>query len=387
MSEAVTIAGAFELPPGRFPDIDAMALYRSVFRGALKAWGVRPQDIDGLITHPCGYVSAPDNYVHDKFTSELGLKAAFMETMNLGGATYPAMVNRASMAIQTGRASAVICVGAGKFMKPGAGGGEMMARTISDNSLEVPYGTFIPALYGLSASQFMAERNAKQEDLARVAVSARKWANLNPDARMHREPLTVEDVLASRMIATPFHYYDCSIPSDGGGAVLVTRADLGRKWARQPAYIVGYGECHKRGTVSDPGDLLDTGAVVSGKEAFAKAGMSPGDIQVAQLYDAFSSTPLILSENLGLCGVGEAAAFVRSGGFDPGGALPTNTYGGLMSFGHTGDASGMSLVTAGAMQAMGTAGPVQQAKADRVLVHTYGGMLYDHTTLILSREP
>jgi acetyl-CoA acetyltransferase len=115
--------------------------------------------------------------------------------------------------------------------------------------------------------------------------------------------------------------------------------------------------------------------------------MTPADIQVAQIYDAFSATPPLLMENLGFCAPGEAPAFFASGAADPGGRLPVNTYGGLMSFGHTGDASGMSLVTAGALQAMGKAGPVQAPKADRVLVHSYGGILYDHTTLILSREP
>jgi acetyl-CoA acetyltransferase len=234
----------------------------------------------------------------------------------------------------------------------------------------------------------MAERGATPEDLARVAVSQRKWALLNPQARMHTAgPITVEDVLASRMIATPFHYLDCSIPSDGGGAVLVARADLARKWTDQPAYVVGYGERHGRGSVSEPGNLLETGAVSSGAEAFRRSGLTPKDIKAAQIYDAFSATPLILLENLGFCSPGEAPAFVRSGATDPGGSLPMNTYGGLMSFGHTGDASGMSLVTAGALQAMGKAGPNQVADASHVLVHGYGGILYDHTTLILAREP
>jgi acetyl-CoA acetyltransferase len=386
LSEQVTIAAAYEMKPGRYKDVITMTLFRQLLREAITEWGVHPQEIDGLLTHPCGYVSNPDNYVHDKLIAELGIRPVFAETMNIGGATYPAMVNRAAMAIQTGRASAVLCMGAGKFMKPAAGGGPMMAKAISDANLEVPYGTFIPALYGLAASQYMAQYGASETDLARVAVSARMWANLNPQARMHSEKLTVADVLASRMIATPFHYYDCSIPSDGGGAFLVTRADIGRRITPQPAYVVGYGEKHGRGCVSEPGDLLHTGAVESGAEAFRRAGMSPADIKVAQIYDAFSATPLMLLENLCFCGPGEAPALVASGATDPGGSLPMNTYGGLMSFGHTGDASGMSLVTAGALQAMGKAGPVQVAGADRVLIHAYGGICFDHTTLILSRE-
>jgi acetyl-CoA acetyltransferase len=354
----------------------------------LSSWDIKPSDIDGLMTHPSGTIAGYDIYFHDRLVTELGLKAKFVETLNLGGATYPAMVNRAAQTIRAGRCKAVLCIGAGKFTKLAAGGGEMMARAISDPHLEVPYGTWIPALYGLLASEFMADHGVTNEDIARMAVSERKWALLNPDARMRKDgPISVADVLASRMIASPFHYLDCSVPSDGGGAVLVTRADFARKIARQPAYVLGWGEAHLRGRVSDPGRLTDTGAILSGAEAFKSAGLEPKDIDVAQLYDAFSITPMVLLENLGFCKPGKAAKFVNKGATDPGGELPVNTYGGLLSFGHTGDASGMSLVTAGAAQAMGSAGPVQVDNAKRVLIHGYGGIMYDHATLILGRKP
>jgi acetyl-CoA acetyltransferase len=388
VSEQVTIAAAYELAPGRFPTLSCEDLFRTVLKGALGAWDIKPTDIDGLMTHPSGTIAGYDIYFHDRLVTELGIKAKFVETLNLGGATYPAMVNRAAQTIRAGRCKAVLCIGAGKFTKIKDGGGEMMARAISDPHLEVPYGTWIPALYGLLASEFMAEHGVTSEDIARMAVSERKWALLNPGARMRKDgPITVDDVLRSRMIASPFHYLDCSVPSDGGGAVLVTRADLGRKIARQPAYVLGWGEAHLRGRVSDPGRLTDTGALLSGAEAFKSAGLEPKDIDVAQLYDAFSVTPLVLLENLGFCKPGQAAKFVQSGATDPGGELPVNTYGGLLSFGHTGDASGMSLVTAGAFQAMGTAGPVQVDDAKRVLIHGYGGIMYDHATLILGRQP
>jgi acetyl-CoA acetyltransferase len=384
----VTIAAAYEMAPGRYPKLTCEDLFRKVIKGALSEWDIKPTDIDGLMTHPSGTIAGYDIYFHDRLVTELGIKAKFVETLNLGGATYPAMVNRAAQTIRAGRAKAVLCIGAGKFTKLSAGGGEMMARAISDAHTEVPYGTWIPALYGLLASEFMADHGVRGEDIARMAVSERKWALLNPDARMRSQgAITVEDVMKSRMIASPFHYLDCSVPSDGGGAVLVTRADLGKKIARQPAYVLGWGEAHLRGRVSEPGRLTDTGAILSGAEAFKSAGLKPKDIDVAQLYDAFSITPMVLLENLGFCKPGTAAQFVNSGATDPGGELPVNTYGGLLSFGHTGDASGMSLVTAGAFQAMGTAGPVQVDKAKRVLIHGYGGIMYDHATLILGRKP
>jgi acetyl-CoA acetyltransferase len=388
LTESVTIAAAYEMPPGRYQELSTEDLFRRVLKGALSSWPIKPQDVDGLLTHPSGTIAGYDIYFHDRLVSELGIRPNFLETLNIGGATYPAMVNRAASAIRTGRANAVLCIGAGRFTKLAAGGGDMMARAIGDPSLEVPYGIWIPPLYGLLASEFIHDHHVSAIDMARVAVSQRKWALLNPQARMHHAgAIGVGDVLSSRMVASPFHYLDCSVPCDGGGAVLVTRAELGRKWARQPAYILGYGEAHLRGRVSDPGSLTDTGAKVSGAEAFRQASLTPKDIDVAQLYDAFSITPLVLLENLGLCEPGDAARFVRSGATDPGGQLPVNTYGGLLSFGHTGDASGMSLVTAGAFQVMGCAGPNQVDRAERVLVHGYGGIMYDHATLILGREP
>lgn len=388
MVEQVAIAASFELPPRRYTEFEFNELYGEVLKGLIGRWGGQPQEIDGLLVSPGGGMTGHDTYIHDQLVSETGIRPTFLETLNMGGGTFPCMVDRATAAIRAGRATAVLCIGAGKMLKPRGNAGTLMASAISDANLEVPYGAFIPALYGMFASEYMQRFNVRAEDLARVAVSARKWANLNPIARMHSAgPLTIEDVLASRMICTPFHFYDCSFPSDGGGAVLVARGDLARKWAKQPAWVLGFGEYHARGAMGDPGPLYPPGAHKTGAEAFRAAGMAPADINVAQLYDAFSVTPLILLEAFGFCGPGEAPAFVNSGAIDPGGLLPVNTYGGLMSFGHTGDSSGMSLITAAAEQVMGEAGPAQVANADRVLVHAYGGVMYDNATLILGREP
>lgn len=389
MDNAVTISAIYEMKPGRYPDLGPHEIFHAVLNGAISEWQIRPQDIDGLLTSPGGQASgATDAYIHERLIAELGIKPTFAETISSGGATFALMVHRASMAITSGQANAVLCIGAGKFMKPGAGGAEMMARTISEEDFEFPYGTFIPALYALIANQFMAERGVTREDLARVAVSARKWALLNPDARMYdKGPITIDDVIDSRPIAEPFHYLDCSIPSDGGGALLVTRADIGRRMTSQPAYIKGYGESHLSGTISSNRNLIETGAVVSGRQAFQRAGLTPSDIDVVELYDAFSATPLILLENLGMCDRGTSGRFVQSGATDPGGILPMNTNGGLLSFGHTGDASGMSVLIEGARQTMGKARTNQVNRADNVLVHCYGGMMYDHATLILGRAP
>jgi acetyl-CoA acetyltransferase len=389
MFTGVAIAASYEVPPTRFPDVNPHNLYRQVAIGALREWGLRPSDVNGLLAVPSGQgVGAIDIYTHEKLGAELGLQPGFAETLNAGGASFSIMVGRAASAIRDGLADCVLCIGTGKFTKPSAGGAEVMARMISEPDFEIGYGPFVPALYALIASRFMAERGATPTDLARVAVSARQWALRNPRALMHRKgAITVEDVLNSRMIATPYHYLDCSVPCDGGGAVLVATAEKARQLSPQPAYLLGYGEAHSHGSLSSAGDrLIDTVAGRTGGDAFRRSGLARSDIDLAMLYDAFSVTPLILLENLGFCEPGRAGAFVQSGAIDPGGCLPVNTNGGLLSFGHTGEASGMSLIVEAARQVMGQAGENQLQRADTALVHAYGGMMYEHATLILGRS-
>lgn len=387
--QKVAIAASFELKPGRFPDTSPHNLYRHVAISALREWGLRPSDVNGLLAVPSGQgVGAIDIYTHEKLGAELGLTPSFAETLNAGGASFAIMVARAAAAIRDGLTDSVLCIGTGKFTKPTAGGAEVMARMISEPDFEIGYGPFIPALYALVASRFMAERGATSTDLARVAVSARQWALRNPRALMHdKGAITVADVLGSRMISEPFHYLDCSVPCDGGGAVLVTTAEKARQISEQPAYLLGYGEAHSHGSLSSAGDrLVNTLAIRTGQDAFRRAGLGRSDIDVAMLYDAFSATPLILLENLGFCPPGQAGRFVQSGAIDPGGSLPVNTNGGLLSFGHTGEASGMSLIVEGARQVMGQAGDNQLSKARTALVHVYGGMMYEHATLLLGQS-
>jgi len=390
MAHDVAIAAAYELKPGRYPEFSAEDMYREVVTRALREWPVKPKDIDGLLTAPSGMVAGKiDALSHEKLAGKLGLQPRFANTMSAGGATFAMMVLRAIAAVRDGQAEGVLCVGSGKFLKQGAGGGEIVARLSSEPDFELPYGPCIPALYALIASQFMAERGATPEDLARVAVSARRWALRNPRALMHeRGEITIQDVLSSRVIASPFHYLDCSVPTDGGGVLLVTSAARARELTPHPAYILGYGEMHRPASLSETGPrLIESGATQTGPAAFKRAGLTQRDIDLVQLYDAFSATPLILLENLGFCAPGTAGRFVQSGATDPGGSLPMNTGGGLLSFGHTGEASGMSVLLEGVRQVMGQAGPNQVEKASTALVHVYGGMMYEHATLILGRSP
>lgn len=383
------IAAVEELPPGRYPEYDGAGMQELVLRQFLDNVSLGPDDVDGLLTCPAGMATGlgADIFVHERINDALGIHPRFSETVNVGGATYTVMLTRAALAIGAGLANAVLCVGAGKFPKVGQGGADAMARMISHPDFEYPYGSFIPAIYALAATRHMAERGTPREALATVAVSSREWALRHPDALMRKDgPLTTEKVLASRPIASPFNLLDCSVPCEGGAAFLVTRGEQARQITEQPAYLLGFGEYHDHGNISHASDFASMGAGVSARAAFDMAGMSPSDVDVAELYDAFTINPILLLEETGLAEPGKGGHFFLEGRGAPDGELPVNTYGGLLSFGHTGDASGMSMLIEAGRQVMGQAGE-RQVSAEVALIHTYGGMMADHSTVLLGRTP
>lgn len=384
------IAAATELRPGRYPEFDALNMYEAVLSAFLEKWPLDRSLVDGLLAAPAGMAVAqtPDIFTHETLADSLGIHPTFSETLNAGGATYGFMAQRAAWAVSNGLANAVLCVGAGKFPKVGAGGGEAMARMVSHPDFEFIYGSFIPALYALAATRHMHERGTTREQLASVAVSARQWALLHPDALMRdRGPITTADVIASRPIADPFHLLDCSIPCEGGAAFVVARGEIARSLTPQPAYLLGAGEYHDHGPVSSARDFATMGAGEAARRAFRVCGLKPADIRVAEIYDAFTINPIMFLEETGLVPAGRGGAFFLDGEGASGGRLPVNTYGGLLSFGHTGDASGMSMIVEGALQVMGLAGQRQVANAELALIHSYGNMMSEHSTLILGREP
>lgn len=388
-SNAVAIAAVSEIKPARYPHLDGYDLYLEVVRQFLAEWPIKPSDIQGLLACPSGMAGGGSNdiFVHEQLYEELGIQPLFADTMNAGGSTYGLMVQRAALAIQQGRVERVLCVGAGKFPKVSTGGAESMARMVSHEIYEFPYGTFIPALYAQVATRHMHEYGTTAEQLAEVCVSTREWALLNPQASTYgTEALSVEKVRQSRPIASPFNLYDCSIPLEGGAALLVCSEAFAKRFSDQPAYVLGMGEFHNHRNIHQAESLTDIGCGKAGQQAYAMAGLIPSDIDFAQIYDAFSINPLVFMEELGLCPKGKGGEFFQSGASRPGGDLPVNTYGGLLSFGHTGDASGMSMIVEGARQIMGIAGERQLDKADMGIIHSYGGMMSEHSTLILGRS-
>jgi len=384
------IAAASEMRPGRYPAEDGVSLYQKVLKELLREWPIKPSDVGGLFVAPAGMVSGngADVFIHERLIDDLGIHPTIAETINAGGATYSVMIQRAALAIEKGLSDGILCIGAGKFPKVGAGGAEEMAKILSHPEFEFPYGTAVYALYALVATAHMEAFGTAPEQLARVAVSERKWALHNPKALMRdKGALSIEDVLASRMIATPFHLLDCSVPCEGGGAVLVCSEAMAKKINPNPAYILGFGEKHDYGFISQSRSFTSLlGASDTGKAAFKMAGLTPKDIDFVELYDAFSINPIVLLEDLGFVPKGKGGPFIMEGHTDPGGDLPSNTYGGLLSFGHTGDASGISMIIEGALQIMGKAPGIQLEKAEVCLVHTYGGMMAEHATLILGRH-
>jgi acetyl-CoA acetyltransferase len=223
------------------------------------------------------------------------------------------------------------------------------------------------------------------EHLASVAVQARRYAARNPAAQM-RDPISIDDVLASRMIADPLHLLDCSLVSDGGAAVILTSAERAADFPHRPVYILGAGEGHSHEHISQARSLTTSAAVASGRLAFEMAGLRPADIDVAGIYDCFTPVVLIELEDLGFCEKGEAGAFVAEGETAPGGTLPMNTHGGLLSHCHPGNPGAMFALTEMVAQLRHTAGERQVENAETALAHAQGGVMSSHATLILGTE-
>jgi acetyl-CoA acetyltransferase len=245
--------------------------------------------------------------------------------------------------------------------------------------LPVPIGP-----YALVAARHMAQYGTTPEQLAEVAVTARRWARLNPKA-WSRDPLTVDDVLASRMISDPLHKLDCCLVTDGGGAVVLTHGDRARDAARRPIRVIGAGESHGHWHLTQHADLTVSPGVISGREAFGQAGITPADVDVIQPYDAFTINVIMHLEDLGFCPKGEGGRFVEGGRLGPGGDLPALTSGGGLSYCHPG-ALGLLLLIETVRQLRGECGERQVPDARIGVAHGMGGFNSIATTAVFARD-
>ncbi len=384
--QPIAIAAVSELKPGRYPEFDEHEIYRQVLRRFLAEWPVKPADINGLLAAPAGMASGggADIFIHEHLCEELGIQPPFADTMNAGGSTYGLMVQRAAAAIRAGLTDSVLCIGAGTFPNIGSGGAEASARMAGHQDFDALYGIFIPPLYAQAATRHMHEFGTTKEQMAKVAVASRQWAMQHPEALMRpKGEISVQDVLDSKPIASPFNLLDCSVPCDGGAAVLVCDQYVAQRICPQPAWLLGFGEAHTHSNISQSRDLINMGGKTAGDAAYRMADITPSEIDIFELYDSFSFNPLLNVENLGVVPPGKGGEFWDEMRGAPGGDTPVNTYGGLLSFGHTGDASGLSMIVEATRQIMGQAGERQVADVETALVHSYGGMMSEHSVLIL----
>jgi acetyl-CoA acetyltransferase len=370
------IAGVAESRLGEVgPGVTPLDLIGEATIAALDDAGLHKSDVDGLFS-----ASAYYNLVSLDVAEYLGIRPRFQDTTNFGGSSFVTHVFHAAAAISAGLCDVALIV-YGSTQRSDAG------RLVS-RSEQLPYEApsrprFPVSMYALAASRHMHELGTTRAQLAEVAVAARAWAGLNPRAFV-REPLRVDEVLGSRFVSAPLTRLDCCLVTDGGGAVIVTSAERARTLRRQPVYMLGAGEATTHRHISQMPDLTRTAAVESSAAAYASARLGPSDVDVVQLYDAFTISTIVLLEDLGFCSKGEGGPFVSGGRIAPGGQLPVNTSGGGLSYCHPG-MLGIFLVIEATRQLRREAGK-RQVNADVALVHGSGGVLSSHATALLGTE-
>jgi acetyl-CoA acetyltransferase len=376
---STAIAGVATFGCGEAPGFTDMELLARSARAAVADAGLKMSDIDGLCT-----ASSSAAMWAMPVAEYLGLRPRFIDSTMLGGSSFIAHLLPAMHALRSGQCSAVlVCYGSAQ-RTAAFGRREMVAsrRFLDPQPYETPYEPMLPpSAYALAASRHMHEFGTTRRDLAEVAVAARAWARLNPEAFM-RDPLSIADVLASRMVSDPLSVRDCCLVTDGGGAYVLVSAERARDLAQKPVYVLGNATAVWNRQISSMHDLTVTAASESGREAFTMAGLQPKDIDVVQLYDAFTINTLLFLEDLGFCKKGEGGAFVRDGAIAPGGRLPVNTNGGGLSCVHPGMYGIFALIEA-VRQLRGGCGERQVSGASTALAHGNGGMLSSQSTAIL----
>jgi len=376
----VVIAGVAESDCGHEVGLTILQHQALAAKRALDDAGLRKSDVDAVMA--VDFLGLPSLQIAEY----LGIRPRFTDTTVTGGSAFENLVEHAALAIAAGLCNVVLITYGSTLWSDRRrvieGGG--VDPRMPAAQFETPYGDLSPiAAYALAAARHQHEFGTTSEQLAEVAVATRNWAALNPRALI-REPITVEDVLRSPMIASPLRRLDCCVMTDGGGAVIVASAERARDLRRPPVYVLGSGFCSTHLTISQMANLTTTGAVESGRRAFAMAGVAPADIDVVEIYDSFTISVVLALEDLGFCAKGEGGSFVAGGRLGPGGELPTNTSGGGLSYTHPG-AFGIFLIIEAVRQLRGECGARQAPGAELALVHGIGGWLSSHATLLLGR--
>ena len=373
---AASVVGAGTFGLGEAPGLTELEITAGAARAALDDAGLRAADVDGVfcasVTHNMGSLA---------LCEYLGVTPKFSDSSMIGGSSNLAHVMTAAMAIATGQCD-IVLVAYGSNQRSASG---RLVSTSRPDPFEGPYAPRQPITsYALAASRHMYEYGTTRQQLAEIAVAARAWAALNPEA-FRREPLTVADVLASRPVSDPFTVRDCCLVTDGGGAVVLAAPDRARDLARPPAPVLGAAMAHWHRYIASMPDATTTAASETGPRACEMAGVSVSDIDLVEVYDAFTITTLMFLEDLGFCAKGEGGAFVEDGAIAPGGRLAVNTNGGGLSCCHPG-MYGMFPLIESVRQLRGDAGERQQDSAEIALAHGNGGVFSSQVTLVLGTD-
>jgi acetyl-CoA acetyltransferase len=367
------IVGAATFGMGEAPGFTSkdLAVHASV--AALAQANLKPSDVDGL------FVCLSDDMLSGMTVAEyLGIRPKLTDNNRTGGSSFLIHVMLAALAIERGQCDvALIAYGSNQRTATGK-----LANLIRTSIYEAPYRALSPvSAYALAAARHMHQYGTTREQLGAVAIAARKWAQLNPDA-FARTELTMQDYLQARLVSDPLGVRDCCLVTDGAAAIVMTRANRAKDLVPRPAFVLGAACATWHQEISNAHDLTVTAAVESGARAYAQAGVKPADFDVVQLYDAFTINTVLFLEDLGFCPKGEGGRFVEGGRIAPGGDLAVNTNGGGLACVHPGMYGLFTLVEA-TQQLMGSAGARQVADAELALCHGNGGVLSSQATVVL----
>lgn len=362
---------------------------------ALADAGVEHGEVDGLVSGP---VFESPMFAPSALAEYLGVRANFAEIVDLGGASPAGMIWRAAAAIEVGACDTVlvVCTTVPPPARPSAGGGAgrgpaRLPAYLGGDSWGSPQGQFeLPSglvaatpSFALIASRYLARFPTPPRTLAKISVHERDNATHNPKAIFRDKPITIEDVLASRMVADPLRLLEVVMPCFGGGAVVLTRADRAARCPNRPVFVAGHGERLTHKSITYAPDLVETPTRVASERAFRMAGVARSDVDVALPYDCYTITVLLTLEDAGFCEKGEGGAFIEDHDLRYDGDFPLNPHGGQLGMGQAGLAGGLSHVTEGVLQIQGRAEGRQVQSCDLAYVNGTGGMMAEQVALIL----
>lgn len=365
--------------------------FADLTRQALDDAGLSKSDLDGIC---CTSIRETDMFAPATLAEYMGLQVNFAETLDLGGASPVGMVWRAAAAVELGICQAVICAAPARPIpsspNPPQRSGSRFYGATSANwgspqaEFDIPYGSVAQnSGYAMIAQRYAAMYGYDERALAKIAADQRINAQANPKAVFFGQPITIDDVLASPVIADPIHILEIVMPCAGGGAVIVANKELVARSKNRPVYITGFGERLASKSMTYQEDMTQTPVGPASKSAFAMAGCKPTDVDVVEPYDCYSITVLLTLEDSGFCGKGEGMAFVNEHDLTYKGDFPVNTHGGQLGAGQAGMAGGMSQVIEGARQVMGRADERQLKICDTALITGTGGIMSEQSAIVL----